>query len=154
MVTDKAMIKARTTIQTSRDAVRQWFLDLKQHPERYQFDTHAGFEILEGDFAEVGARFCTHEKFYGLRMTLYFVLTDVGEYHFQFQLRRPIKAIWGTFSMERDTENTTILHLDVGGATQLKQIFLKLPLVHQAIQRQIQREVQHVKASVEEIYTT
>jgi hypothetical protein len=149
------VIRAQTAIDVGLDEARQWFLDLEKHPERYQFATHAGFRFVQGDFGEVGARFETQERFYGLRLTLRFELSEVGSSSFHFRLLQPSLPIWGAFIIEpcppdtADQSNGVILHLDVGGTTKLGRRILNLPLVHSAIQRQIQAEVEHIKVSLE-----
>jgi hypothetical protein len=153
--TEVSVIRAQTAINVGLDEARQWFLDLEKHPERYQFATHAGFRFIQGDFGEVGARFETQERFYGLRLTLRFELSEVGASSFRFRLLQPPLPIWGAFIIERrdadrvDQVDGVILHLDVGGTTELGRRILRLPLVHGAIQRQTQAEVEHIKASLE-----
>ncbi len=149
--TEVPVVRAKTTIDVGLAEARQWFLDLEQHPERYQFATHAGFRFVQGDFGEVGARFETQERFYGLRLTLRFELSEVRTSSFHFRLLQPPLPIWGAFIIETrdDQSDGVILHLNVGGTTKLGHRFLKLPLVHGAIQRQTQAEVEHIKASLE-----
>jgi hypothetical protein len=148
------VIRAQTSIAVSLNEARQWFLDLEKHPERYQFATHAGFRFVQGDFGEVGARFETQERFHGLRLTLRFELSDVEATSFRFRLLQPPLPIWGAFVIEpRDSDtgdqtDSIILYLDVGSTTRLGRRILNLPLVKDAIQRQTQAEVEHIKASL------
>jgi hypothetical protein len=148
-----AIVQAAAQVNVSTTQARQWFLDLKTHPERYQFETHAGFAFTQGNFGEIGARFQTWERFHGLRANLHFELTQTGESHFHFRLLRPPLPIWCAFRLiEETTDNTTNLHLEVGGTTSLGLWFLRLPLIKRTIQRQIQSEVDHIKASMEAVH--
>ena len=142
-------IQAETAVNVSVAQARQWFLELETHPERYQFETHAGFAFSQGNFGEIGARFQTWEQFHGLKINLHFELTAASDHHFQFRLLRPPLPIWGAFFIEKTSDNTTNLRLEVGGTTALGQCLLQLPLVQKTIQRQIQSEVEHIKASME-----
>jgi hypothetical protein len=147
------VIKAEATVNVSIAQARQWFMELGTHPERYQFETHAGFAFTQGGFGEIGARFQTQEQFYGLKLTLRFELTEVGDRHFRFRLIRPALPVWGTFVIEEAPGDNTNLSLAIGGTSRLGAWFLRFPLVRGAVQRQIRREVEHIKASMEVIYS-
>jgi hypothetical protein len=144
-----AILQASTSVNAIAAQARQWFLSLKTHPERYQFETHAGFAFTKGNFGEIGARFQTWEQFHGLKFNLHFELTETSESYFRFRLIRPPLPIWCTFRLIERTDNTTNLHLEVGGTTSLGLWFLRLPLIKGTIQKQIQSEVDHIKASME-----
>lgn len=150
----KSDLSAKADVHVGRGEARQWFLDLEKHPERYEFATHAGFDFVKGDFGEIGAQFQTEERFFGLRTTLRFELTNVEPYRFHFRLLRPALPIWGIFSLEHISDNQTSVHLEIGSARPLGRSMLNLPLIRPAIQRQIQREVDHIKASMESLRST
>jgi hypothetical protein len=149
---ESAIIKAETTVNVSIAQARQWFMELETHPERYRFETHAGFAFTQGNSGKVGARFRTRERFYGLTLILGFELTDVGDTHFRFRLIRPALPVWGAFAIEKAACDTTNLSLAIGGTSHLGAWLLQLPLVRGAVQRQIRGEVEHIKASMEVIY--
>jgi len=149
---ESAVIKAEATLNVSVVQARQWFMELETHPERYQFETHAGFALTRGNFGESGARFQTWERFYGLKLTLRFELIEVGDKHFRFRLIRPAFPVWGAFVIEEAPGENANLSLAIGGTTRLGAWFLRLPLVRGAVQGQIRREVEHIKASMEAIY--
>jgi hypothetical protein len=142
-------VRAETTVNVGVPHARRWFLELETHPERYQFETHAGFAFSQGNFGEIGARFQTWEQFHGLKINLHFELTATSDYHFQFRLLRPPLPIWGAFFIEKASDNTTNLRLEVGGTTTVGWCLLKFPLIRKAVQRQIQGEVGHIKTSME-----
>jgi len=135
------------------EQARQWFLDLEEHPERYRFDSHAGFSFLDGGFAQVGARFSTVERFYGVVVELQYVLTDVSTDRFRFRLIRPPFPVWGEFSLHQTAPGRTTIELVLGGTNRLGAGFLRLPLVRGAIAQQIHKEVSHIKESMESAYT-
>jgi hypothetical protein len=149
---ESVIMKAVTPVRVDLADARRWFLELEDHPERYRFETHAGFEFTAGSFGEPGARFQTWEQFYGLKLTLGFELEEVGEAHFRFRLVRPPLPVWGAFVLERASGDATILRLEIGGTTRLGEWVLRFPLVKGAIQRQIQGEVDHIKKSMENVY--
>ena len=149
---ESAVIKAEATVHVSVAQARQWFMELETHPERYQFETHAGFAFTQGNFGEIGARFQTREQFYGLKLTLCFELTEVGDKHFRFRLICPALPVWGAFAIEEAPGDNTSLNLTIGGTTRLGVWWLRLPLVRGAVQGQIRGEVEHIKASMEAIY--
>lgn len=143
-----AMVAAETLVPVDAAAARRWFVELETHPERYQFETHAGFTFTRGNFGEIGARFQTREQFWGLPLTLSFELTRVEDACFRFRLARPPLPVWGAFTIEEAGDETTALCLAVGGTTRLGTWFLRLPLVRSAVRRQIRSEVEHIKASI------
>jgi hypothetical protein len=149
---ESAIIKAEETVNISIKQARQWCMELETHPERYQFETHAGFAFAQGNFGEIGASFQTWEQFYGLQLTLCFELTEVGDTYFRFRLIHPALPIWGAFVIEEAPGGDTNLSLEIGGTTRQGAWFLRLPLVGGAVQRQIHGEVEHIKASMEAIY--
>jgi hypothetical protein len=150
---ERAILQASTSVNVSAEQARQWFLSLKAHPERYQFETHAGFAFTQGNFGEIGARFQTREQFHGLKINLHFELTETSQSHFRFRLLRPPLPIWCAFRLiEATTDNTTNLHLEVGGIISLGLWFLRLPIIKRTIQKQIQSEVDHIKVSMEAVY--
>jgi hypothetical protein len=149
---ERAILQASTSVKASAAQARQWFLSLKTHPERYQFETHAGFAFNKGNFGEIGARFQTWEQFHGLKFNLHFELTETSKSHFRFRLIRPPLPIWCTFRLIEKPDNTTDLYLEAGGTALLGLLFLQLPLVKGTIQKQIQSEVDHIKASMEAVY--
>jgi hypothetical protein len=149
----RAILSARAVVDVSAEQAREWFLSLREHPERYQFDTHEGFEFVEGDFGEVGARFKTREKFFLLKLELLFVLTEVGESGFGFGLARPGSIqVWGRFDIDREGEGRSVVFLAVGSETRFGQLLLRCFPVATAVHRQIRREVEHIKVSMERMY--
>lgn len=147
----EVVITAETIISVNLEDARAWFFSLKEHPERYEFATHDGFEFVQGDFGEVGARFETRERFFGLRITLRFELTELDATHFCFRLIKPSFPIWGAFVLEDEAAHITRLRLEIGALSPFGGFFLRFPLVRQAIRRQIEREVEHVRASMESV---
>lgn len=143
------IITAQADVQVDMQSARAWFLTLKTHPERYQFATHAGFRFTQGSFGEIGARFRTQEHFHGLQFTLRFILTQVEATRFQFRLEH--LPIWGAFTLDPQGAQSTRLQLDVGGNTSVGRCLLRCPPVYQAVKRQIQGEVAHIKTSMETI---
>lgn len=150
MASEAPVISAATTVDVDAGDARAWFLSLEAHPERYRFETHAGFTFTQGDFGQPGARFETREAFYGLKITLHFELTGVSTTRFAFRLRR--LPVWGAFSIEADAPGKSILRLDVGASTRTGRVLLQLPLVKRAVRRQIQGEVANIKTSMENIF--
>jgi hypothetical protein len=150
----RAVLNARAVLGVSVEQARQWFLSLEEHPERYRFYTHQGFEFVEGSFGKVGARFKTRERFFFLKLELLFELTEVGESEFWFRLARPESVqVWGRFDIDRDGEEGSALCLAVGSETRVGQLMLRCFPVATAVHRQIHREVAHIKASMESVYT-
>ena len=149
---ESAIVKAEETVNVRVAQARHWLGELETFPERYQFETHGGFAFTQGNFGEIGARFQTWEQFYGLQLTLRFELTEVDDRHFRFRLIRPALPIWGAFVTEETAGDNTSLSIEIGGTTRLGVWFLRLPLVRDAVQRQIRGEVEHIKASMETIY--
>jgi hypothetical protein len=149
---ESAIIKAEETVNVRVAQARQWFVELETFPERYQFETHAGFAFTQGNFGEIGAGFQTWEEFYGLKLTLRFELIEVDDRHFRFRLICPALPVWGAFVIEETPGDSTSLSIEIGETTRLGAWFLRLPLVRDAVQRQIRGEVEHIKASMETIY--
>jgi hypothetical protein len=148
-----AIVSAQTTVNVTVPQARDWFLALKDHPERYRFATHEGFQFVEGNFGQVGARFKTRERFYCLKLELLFELTEVNETGFRFQLIRPAwSRVWGAFIIQELTPELISLRLDIGSTTQSGGTLLKFYPLTAAICRQITGEVNHIKASMETIY--
>ncbi len=148
-MTRKPVLSAATEIPVGKDRVRAWFLSLADHPERYTFESHAGFTFTQGAFGEPGARFQTTERFQGISVTLKFELLEVQEDRFVFHLRKPMRSIWGFFELtEGAQEKTTRLQLAVGSDRPLQRRFLQLPGVRGAVETQITREVANIKRSI------
>ena len=148
---ESEVIAAQVPVQVGIALARLWFLELEAHPERYQFETHAGFAFTRGDFGQAGARFQTRERFYGLRFTLVFELTEVCDAYFRFRLIRPPLPVWGAFAIEEAGTGATDLRLAIGGTTCLGAGLLRLPLIRGAVRRQIRSEVEHIKISMESV---
>ena len=129
-----------------------WFLALADHPEWYRFGSHRGFVFTSGRFGQVGARFQTEEVFRGIRLTLRFELTGVNTHEFTFVLRRPVSSIYGYFRIDPCGVDGTDLELAVGSPQPCRRLLLRLPIIRGAIRRQIEREVGHVKQSMESLY--
>ncbi|MGC9522186.1 MAG: hypothetical protein ACP5HG_09965 [Anaerolineae bacterium] len=146
------LLTAETDIEVSLDQARAWFLSLADHPERYQFATHAGFTFTQGRFGEPGARFETEERFHGIRLTLKFELIDVEETRFVFHVLEPVTDIWGYFDLTPVDSESTRLCLGVGSDVKAKRLLLRAPLVRGAVHGQISREVDHIKRSMESLY--
>lgn len=146
------VLVAQTQVDTTLQQAKQWFLELSDHPERYEFESHQGFTFTRGAFGEVGARFETREQFMGVTQTLKFALTAVGEHQFAFELKQPLTGIWGRFVLREKPVSktpTTELRLEIGGRTKSKRLLLQAPLISQAVRSQIQSEVTHIKRSIE-----
>jgi hypothetical protein len=147
------VLSAQIDVNVSVEQARDWFLSLKEHPERYQFDTHEGFQFVEGDFGEIGARFKTREKFLFLKLELLFELTEVRGAKFWFRLIRPLRmGIWGRFDIEGAGEQETRVSLDIGSETRAGQLVLRCYPVAVVVHRQIYREVSHIKRSMEQTF--
>ena len=115
-----ATISAQTVVSVSAGQARSWFLSLDDHPERYRFGTHDGFEIVQGSFGDVGSRFKTREKFYFLKLELLFELIKVDEISFRFRLIHPSwPQVWGSFTMRELEPASVSLQLEIGPTTRL-----------------------------------
>lgn len=144
------ILAAHAVVDAPPEQARQWFLSLKERPERYQFDTHEGFEFVQGGFGEIGARFKTREEFLFLRLELLFELTAIRQSGFSFRPIRPASlGIWGRFRTEEIGEARTRLSLEIGSDRCVGRVMLRFFPVAAAIQRQIGNEVSHIKTSME-----
>ena len=151
-MSQRVVLEAQDTVRVAPDHVRQWFMELDSHPERYRFDTHAGFAFISGSFGEVGARFQTQERFRGIPVTLRFELTGLGKDGIYFRLIRPALPVWGAFVIGQAKDGTATLSLQVGENAPNAAWFLELPLVRSAVQNQISGEIAHIKSSIESIF--
>jgi hypothetical protein len=146
----KGLLSAQAIVDVPVDQARGWFVSLRDNPGLYRFDTHDGFEFVDGSFGEVGALFRTRERFLGLDLKLLFELTEVGESEFTFQLARPrALGIWGGFSIVVANGDRSRLALHVGSDAPLGRLMLHFFPVKRAVGRQIEREVEYVKTSME-----
>jgi hypothetical protein len=137
------VISAEKEVNVSVNHVREWFLSLKDHPERYRFGTHEGIEFLEGNFGDVGSRFKT-------TLELLFELVEADDVSFRFRLIRPAwMDVWGRFSMLELSPGAILLRIEIGSATQRGGSWLKFSPVAGAIREQITGEVDHIKKSME-----
>jgi hypothetical protein len=146
------IIQAEAVVSVGIARARQWFMELETYPERYVFETHEGFVFSEGGFGQVGARFATRERFYGVRFSLGFELTGIDERRFEFRVVRPSLPIRGAFSLQEVDVNNTKLCLEIEAANRAGRWILGLPGIKGAIERQIRGEAAHIKASMEAIY--
>jgi hypothetical protein len=153
---EEALITAQTTVNVTLHQATAWFMALKDHPERYQFETHAGFTFTHGNFGTIDAHFETREHFYGLRFSLHFELTDIKPDQFRFRLQH--LPIWGAFELQEqvsvDASAYIHLRLHVGGTTAVGRAIVRSPFVYNAVKRQIQGEADNIKASMESLYST
>jgi len=144
------ILGVRTEVAAPVDTVRGWFLSLRDHPERYAFETHGGFTFEKGGFGEPGATFTTRERFMFVPVELRFELTDVGESAFSFRLLRPaMLEIWGRFEIEEADAGRSFLALRIGSETRAGQLLLRFYPVAAVVHRQICGEVRHIKQSVQ-----
>ena len=134
---------------------RTWFLELQQHPERYVFDSHEGFVFTAGEFGTPGARFQTRERFAGaVRVTLKFELVGVSRNRFTFAVLAPVRGYWGYFELVPIDAGATRLCLAVGSDARARRAVLSSSPVRGAVQAQIQREIDHIAASMMSLYTS
>ena len=147
--TEQAVLEAQALLATPACRVRQWFLELEEHPERYQFETHAGFAFTEGGFGQAGARFQTTERFSRFEITLRFELRAVRENRFDFCLLWPPAPVWGAFVIEPQGPELTRLRLLVGGTNRMGRLMLRVPLLRDAVSRQIAGEIEHIGQSID-----
>ena len=146
------ILGVRTDVAAPVEAVRDWFLSLQDHPERYAFETHGGFAFEKGGFGERGAEFTTRERFLLVTLELRFELTEVGERAFSFRLLRPAALeIWGRFEIEEAGPGRSFLALRIGSESRAGQLLLRCYPVAASIHRQICGEVRHIKRSVEAV---
>ena len=143
------IIRAATQVLITSAEAQRWLVDLETHPERYQFETHAGFAFSAGNFGEIGARFQTWEQFLGLTLNLHFELTETSDSHLRFRLIRPPLPIWCAFTIKEHTGSGIDLGLEAGGTSRAGAWFLRLPIVRPIVQQQITSEIEHIKASME-----
>lgn len=147
------VLSIRAGVGVTLEQARDWFLSLREHPERYRFATHEGFVLTEGDFGRPGARFYTIERFGGLRRRLEFVLSAVGDTWFEFTLLKPLNGqIVGAFLLSPGDSATTTLTLRVGARTAWSACLLRFAPVRIAVTRQVVAEIRHIKASMEALY--
>jgi hypothetical protein len=149
----RPILSAQADVDVTVEQARDWFLSLREHPERYQFDTHEGFQFVDGDFGEIGAWFKTREQFLFFKLELLFELTEVQESAFWFRLIRPVSmGIWGRFDIAGGGENGTRLSLDIGSDTRAGQLMLRCYPMAVLVHRQIHREVGHIRRSMERTF--
>jgi hypothetical protein len=146
---------AATLVNVPVDFATAWFLALADHPERYAFESHAGFVFTQGEFGEPGARFQTEERFAGfVKLVLKFELAEVEDRRFVFDVLSPTRDIWGYFELEPASRNSTHLRLAVGSHRSIQRRLLGLPLLRGALQHQIEGEVAHISNSMVSLYQT
>jgi hypothetical protein len=150
-VNDQVVLSAETNIHVPVNFARSWFLELADHPERYSFESHAGFTFTQGEFGEPGAHFQTEERFAKIAK-LKFELTEVAEHRFTFKLRKPIRHIWGYFSLDPGGRTNTRLRLAIGSDRQLQRKMLQIPPIRSAVQHQIEGEVANIANSMSTLY--
>jgi len=144
---------AETLVNVPVDFARAWFLALADHPERYAFESHAGFVFTQGTFGEPGARFQTAEQFAGfVKLVLKFELAEVEDHRFVFSLLSPTRDVWGYFELEPASQNTTHLRLALGSDRSFQRRLLWLSPVRGAVQHQIEGEVAHISKSMTSLY--
>jgi len=149
------VLRAQADVDVTVEQARDWFLSLREHPERYKFDTHEGFQFVDGDFGEVGARFKTREQFLFFKLELLFELTEVEESAFWFRLIAPVSmGIWGRFDIIGGEEKGIRLSLDIGSDTKAGRLMLCCYPVAVLIHRQIYGEISHIKWSMERTFRT
>jgi hypothetical protein len=149
----RAILSVQADADVPVEAARDWFLSLEEHPERYAFETHDGFEFVEGGFGEIGARFRTRERFLFLKLELLFELGKVEENAFWFWLVRPSSpGVWGKFEIGEDGEGHSTLTLSIGSETRVGQILLRFSPAATLIHGQISDEVEHIRRSMERVY--
>jgi hypothetical protein len=147
------VLVAETLVSVPVDFAKAWFLALADHPERYAFDSHAGFVFTQGAFGEPGARFQTEERFAGLvKLVLRFELSQVEAHRFDFNVLSPTRDIWGYFELQPTSRNTTRLRLAVGSDRSFQRRLLELPPVRGAVQHQIEGEITHIGESMVSLY--
>jgi len=150
---DDPVLIAETLVKVPVDFATAWFLALADHPERYAFESHAGFVFTHGEFGKPGARFQTEERFAGfLKLVLKFELTEVEAYRFIFRLLSPARDVWGYFELEPTSRNSTHLRLAVGSHRSFPRRLLGLPPVRGPVQHQIEGEVAHISKSMASLY--
>jgi hypothetical protein len=146
------IVSAQQEVNVSIDEARDWFLSLKDHPERYRFETHQGVEFLQGTFGEEGSRFKTREKFTFLTIDLQYELIEVGEGLFGFRLvNLPWFHIWGVFRVKELSAHRVVLALEIGASQPLGRSLLTFYPVKMAVDGQVHREVAHIKQSMESL---
>lgn len=147
------ILSVETEVDVSAEEAQDWFLSLEEHPERYAFETHEGFEFENGSFGEVGGRFRTRERFFFATLELVFELKEVGERAFSFRLLRPSSlGVWGRFAIDGDREQSS-LSLQIGSETRVGQLLLRCYPVAVAVHRQICGEIRHIKRSMERFHS-
>ena len=149
MPSKTTVMSAETVVNCGFTTARQWFLGLKDHPERYTFASHLGFYFVEGDFGKVGSIFYTRERFHGLLIKLTFRLSEVTDNSFTFDVIKPISQISGTYSITDLGENQVKLTLSVFAHARFVRWLLSLGPVHSGVKKQITSEIEHVKKSME-----
>ncbi len=147
----EAVVSASAVTNAGPGDAAGWFLELEEHPERYRFESHEGFEMVSGSFGEVGSRFRTVERFLFLRLEQLFELTSAGPGGFGFSLLRPLGRlrIEGRFSLVPAGGERTRISLEIGARTRAGRLLLRLPPVRAAVRRQVSAEVEHVARSIE-----
>lgn len=148
----QSIISAQREVDVSVEEARDWFLSLRDHPERYRFETHQGIEFVRGDFGEVGTRFKTREKFYFLRLELLFELIEVGKAWFRFRLisLAPLQ-VWGAFNVQELGPERVLLRLEIGSDAELGRALFNFSPIKAAVRGQITGEVVHIKGSMESL---
>ncbi len=155
-----SQIQARELIEVPANKVTAWFRSLEKNPNKYQFKTHQGVEILSGSLTKPGSIFMTREIFLGVTTCLKFRVTKIKNTEFEFEV---ISHIWlmkmgvkGKIQVQPVNNSQTILKLVVFNKTQgfflrtLSTVLLYLSPVRLIVANQILKEVKFIKQQVEE----
>ena len=137
---DTMIAEAHVPVNASPDVIAQWFRDLDEHPERYVFESHLNLELISGNWGEVSSVIQTTEDFGLQPVVLQFTFIAVDDHSFSLHLIDYPVIIH--FSM-----HSSILTIRVVGSGWGKI----LVLVNSQIERQLSREIDHIKQSVETI---
>ncbi|MBN2367859.1 hypothetical protein JXC34_02495 [Candidatus Woesearchaeota archaeon] len=105
---------ASAIVNASSKKVLEYVSKLASGKKKYVFDTHLGFEFIQGSLYEPGSFFYTREKFMGRIMRLDFQVIESKKDRLTFRLLKPYGRynIHGTFEMV-PVGNKTKVRLDI-----------------------------------------
>lgn len=152
-------IQALKIVEAPVDEVTDWFKSLTEHPEKYQFRSHQGIELLKGSLTTKGSVFETKEKFFGITLRLKFKVSKVTDNQFEFKLIEPkwlkkmgVRGRFEVLPLVRDQSRLELVVFNKAN-TFFGRIFAALIIylspIRIAISKQIRKEVRFIKRQVE-----
>ncbi len=136
----KMIIKVTKKTKTTPRELKKIIQIIKNHPQKYKFNTHKGIHPIDKPWYKENSQFYTIERFFLFYIKLHFKVLKFTQNQIKFKLLKPISKIYLNIQINKQVVLITIK----SNLPKLIETLIFNPISNYLIKRQLEKELNFI----------